>query len=281
VSATATASEVGGSGARASNACIELRGGGKIYPSKRGEVIALQDVTISIEDGEFVSLLGPSGCGKSTLLKCVAGLEELTSGELLVRGETVDGPPLGLGMVFQRDLLLDWRTVLDNTLIMAEFQGLDRREQKPRAIALLERFGLGGFIDRHPWELSGGMRQRAAICRALLTEPRILLMDEPFGALDEQTRIKMGYELLRVWEKTGKTIFFITHSLTEALFLADTVLVMSHRPGRIVGTIDAGLLRPRTYEIIGTPEFGATRNRIWSLISQDDRELSSEGMAGL
>jgi NitT/TauT family transport system ATP-binding protein len=125
------------------------------------------------------------------------------------------------------------------------------------------------------------MRQRVSIARALAPDPRILLMDEPFGALDEQTRIKMGRELLRIWEKTGKTIFFITHSLTEALFLADTVLVMSHRPGQIVGTINAGLPRPRTYEIIGTPEFGATRNRIWSLISQDDRDLSSEGMAGL
>ncbi|HEX3574806.1 MAG TPA: ATP-binding cassette domain-containing protein, partial [Rhodopila sp.] len=130
----------------AATPCVDVRGAGKIYPSRRGEVVALQDVTLRIEDGEFISLLGPSGCGKSTLLKCVAGLEDLSSGHLIVRGRPVDGPPLGLGMVFQRDLLLDWRTVLDNVLIMAEFQGLDRREQKPRAVALLERFGLGKFV---------------------------------------------------------------------------------------------------------------------------------------
>ena len=236
---------------------IEVRGGGKTYPSRRGEVIALQDVTLSIEDGEFVSLLGPSGCGKSTLLKCVAGLEDLTSGELLVRGEAVDGPPLGLGMVFQRDLLLDWRTVLDNVLIMAEFQGLDRREQKPRAVALLERFGLGKFIDRHPWELSGGMRQRAAICRALLTEPQILLMDEPFGALDAMTRDDLNVELTRIWQTARRTVLFVTHSIAEAIFLSDRVVVMSPSPGRVREIVRIDLPRPRPLAVQGTPEFAA------------------------
>ncbi|MGD0432673.1 MAG: ABC transporter ATP-binding protein [Acetobacteraceae bacterium] len=239
------------------NVCIEMRGAVKVYPSRRGEVIALQDVSISVEDGEFVSLLGPSGCGKSTLLKCVAGLEELTGGELLVRGEAVDGPPPGLGMVFQRDLLLDWRTVLDNTLIMAEFQGLDRREQKPRAIALLERFGLGGFIDRHPWELSGGMRQRAAICRALLTEPRILLMDEPFGALDAMTRDDLNVELTRIWQTARRTVLFVTHSIAEAIFLSDRVVVMSPSPGRVREVVRIDLPRPRPLAIQGTAEFAA------------------------
>jgi NitT/TauT family transport system ATP-binding protein len=241
----------------AAHTCIELRGGGKVYPSKRGEVVALRDVTISIDDGEFVSLLGPSGCGKSTLLKCVAGLEELTSGALLVRGEPVDGPPPGLGMVFQRDLLLDWRTVLDNTLIMAEFLGLDRREQKPRAIALLERFGLAGFLDRHPWELSGGMRQRVAICRALLTEPRILLMDEPFGALDAMTRDDLNVELTRIWQTARRTVLFVTHSIAEAIFLSDRVVVMTPGPGRVREVVRIDLPRPRPLAVQGTPEFAA------------------------
>jgi NitT/TauT family transport system ATP-binding protein len=236
-------------------ACVEVRGGGKTYPSRRGEVVALQDVTLSIEDGEFVSLLGPSGCGKSTLLKCVAGLEELTGGKLLVRGQAVDGPPLGLGMVFQRDLLLDWRTVLDNVLIMAEFQGLDRREQRPRAVALLERFGLGKFVDRHPWELSGGMRQRAAICRALLTEPQILLMDEPFGALDAMTRDDLNVELTRIWQTARRTVLFVTHSIAEAIFLSDRVVVMSPSPGRVREVVRIDLPRPRPLAVQGTPEF--------------------------
>ena len=238
-------------------ACVELRNAGKIYASRRGEVIALQDVTLDIHDGEFISLLGPSGCGKSTLLKCVAGLEDLTGGELRVRGELVDGPPPGLGMVFQRDLLLDWRTVLDNVLIMAEFQGLRRREQRPRAIALLERFGLGGFIDRHPWELSGGMRQRAAICRALLTEPQILLMDEPFGALDAMTRDDLNVELTRIWQAARRTVLFVTHSIVEAIFLSDRVVVMSPSPGRVQEILPIDLPRPRPLAIQGTPEFAA------------------------
>jgi NitT/TauT family transport system ATP-binding protein len=239
------------------NACVEIRGGGKIYPSRRGDVIALQDVTLTIEDGEFVSLLGPSGCGKSTLLKCVSGLEELTHGELLVRGKPVDGPPPGLGMVFQRDLLLDWRTVLDNVLIMAEFQGLDRRQQKPRAIALLERFGLAGFIDRHPWELSGGMRQRVAICRALLTEPQMLLMDEPFGALDAMTRDDLNVELTRIWQTARRTVLFVTHSIAEAIFLSDRVVVMTPGPGQVREVVRIDLARPRALTVQATPEFAA------------------------
>jgi len=238
-------------------ACVELRGAGKVYPSRRGEVVALRDVTISIADGEFISLLGPSGCGKSTLLKCVAGLEDLTSGELVVRGAPVDGPPPSLGMVFQRDLLLDWRTVLDNVLIMAEFQGLDRRTQKPRAIALLERFGLGGFIDRHPWELSGGMRQRAAICRALLTEPQLLLMDEPFGALDAMTRDDLNVELTRIWQISRRTVLFVTHSIAEAIYLSDRVVVMSPGPGRVREVVPIDLPRPRPLSVQATPEFAA------------------------
>ena len=248
--------------------CVELRRAGKVYPSWRGEVVALSDVNLTIDDGEFVALLGPSGCGKSTLLKCVAGLEELNSGELLVRGETVDGPPPGLGMVFQRDLLLDWRTVLENVLIMAEFQGLDRREQTPRAIALLERFGLGGFIDRHPWELSGGMRQRAAICRALLTEPQLLLMDEPFGALDAMTRDDLNVELTRIWQTSRRTVLFVTHSIAEAIFLSDRVVVMSPGPGRVRQIVPIELPRPRPLSVQATPEFAAYVTHLRSVFEE-------------
>jgi NitT/TauT family transport system ATP-binding protein len=246
-------------------ACVELQGAGKAYPSHRGEVVAMRDVTFSIDDGEFISLLGPSGCGKSTLLKCVAGLEDLTSGELRVRGEPVDGPPPGIGMVFQRDLLLDWRTVLDNVLIMAEFQGLDRRAQKPRAVALLERFGLGGFIDRHPWELSGGMRQRTAICRALLTEPQLLLMDEPSGALDAMTRDDLNVELTRIWQTSRRTVLFVTHSIAEAIFLSDRVVVMSPGPGRVHKVVPIDLPRPRPLSVQATPEFAEYVTHLRSL----------------
>jgi NitT/TauT family transport system ATP-binding protein len=249
-------------------AVVDIRGGGKIYPSRRGEVSALRDVTLRVEDGEFVSLLGPSGCGKSTLLKCVAGLEDLTSGHLFVRGEAVDGPPRDLGMVFQRDLLLDWRTVLDNVLIMAEFLGLNRGEQRPRAIALLERFGLGGFIDRHPWELSGGMRQRAAICRALLTEPRLLLMDEPFGALDAMTRDDLNVELTRIWQTARRTVLFVTHSIAEAIYLSDRVVVMTPGPGRVREVVTIDLPRPRPLAVQATPEFATYVTHLRGLFAE-------------
>jgi NitT/TauT family transport system ATP-binding protein len=248
--------------------CVDIRNGGKTYASKRGDVVALKDVALTIQDGEFVALLGPSGCGKSTLLKCVAGLEPLTSGDLLVRGEPVNGPPPGLGMVFQRDLLLDWRTVLDNVLIMAEFKGLDRREQRPRAIALLERFGLAGFLDRHPWELSGGMRQRAAICRALLTEPQLLLMDEPFGALDAMTRDDLNVELTRIWQTSKRTVLFVTHSIAEAIFLSDRVVVMSPSPGRVRTVVPIDLLRPRALSVQGTAEFAGYVSQLRDLFAR-------------
>jgi NitT/TauT family transport system ATP-binding protein len=261
---------------------IETRALRKVYGIDRAPIVALQDISFVVEEGSFVSLVGPSGCGKSTLLQMMAGLVPGTSGEVLVDGVAVRQPaPEKISVMFQDATLLPWKRISENIEFPLEIRGMDRDERRHRAAAMLALVGLSEFAERYPHELSGGMRQRVSIARALAPDPRILLMDEPFGALDEQTRIKMGHELLRIWEKTGKTIFFITHSLTEALFLADTVLVMSHRPGQIVGTIKAGLPRPRTYEIIGTPEFGATRNQIWSLISQDDRELSSEGMAGL
>ncbi len=235
---------------------VTISRAGKVYPSPRGDVTALSDIDLDIKTGEFLSVVGPSGCGKSTLLKCVAGLEDISSGNISVHGKTVDGPPDRLGVVFQRDVLLDWRTILDNVLLSAEFLGHKRAHVKDRAIELLQRFGLGGFEDRHPWELSGGMRQRASICRALLSDPELLLMDEPFGALDAMTRDDLNVELTRIWQDSRKTVMFITHSIAEAVYLSDRVVLMSRSPGRIVEVIDIDLPRPRPLSIRETPRFG-------------------------
>jgi len=261
---------------------IETRGLGKVFSIDRAPIVALEDISFAVQEGSFVSLVGPSGCGKSTLLQMLAGLVPSTAGEVLVDGLVVRKPaPDKISVMFQDATLLPWKRVSENIEFPLEIRGVKAAERRERAAAMLSLVGLTEFAARYSHELSGGMRQRVSIARALAPDPRIMLMDEPFGALDEQTRIKMGHELLRIWSKTGKTIFFITHSLTEALFLADVVLVMSHRPGHIVGVIDAQLPRPRTYDIIGSAEFGAARNRIWKLISQDDDEAGANGMASL
>jgi NitT/TauT family transport system ATP-binding protein len=236
---------------------VDINGVNKVYQSKRKPVFALKDVNLTIRKAEFVSVLGPSGCGKSTLLKCIAGLESISSGNLLVDGAAVNAPPSNMGVVFQRDLLLDWRTILDNVLLYAEFRGLPRGEYASRARAVLDLFGLGAFADRYPWELSGGMRQRASICRALLVDPHLLLMDEPFGALDAMTRDELNFELQRTWLETRKTVVFITHSISEAVYLGDRVIVMSPNPGGIVDELEIDLERPRPLSIRETPRFGA------------------------
>jgi len=236
---------------------VSVAGMDKIYPSKNGgKVYALNDVNLDIRRGEFLSVLGPSGCGKSTLLKCIAGLESISGGVLQVEGKAVTEPPAKMGVVFQRDLLLDWRTVIDNILIAAEFLHLDRKDYEPRALELLKKFDLEPYARRFPWELSGGQRQRVSICRALLVDPDLLLMDEPFGALDAMTRDELNFELQRTWLETGKTVVFITHSITEAVYLGDRVVVMSRNPGRIAKTIDVDLPRPRGLEVRETPAFG-------------------------
>ena len=239
---------------------------GKVYPSPRGDVTALADIDLDVRSGEFLSVVGPSGCGKSTLLKTVAGLEAVSSGQISVRGAPVKGPPERLGVVFQRDVLLDWRTILDNVLLSAEFQGLKRAHVEGRAKELLKRFGLGGFENRHPWELSGGMRQRASICRALLSDPELLLMDEPFGALDAMTRDDLNVELTRIWQDSAhgqrKTVLFITHSIVEAVYLSDRVVMMSRAPGRLVDIIDIDIPRPRPLSVRETPRFGELTAKI-------------------
>lgn len=241
---------------------VEVRNAGKVYASARGDVEALRDINLEIREGEFLSIVGPSGCGKSSLLKCVAGLQSMSSGRIAVRNQPVKGPPEGLGMVFQRDVLLDWRTILDNVLLPVHFRGGDLPSFKRKAMELLDLFHLKGFEDRYPWELSGGMRQRASICRALLDDPPLLLMDEPFGALDALTRDDLNIELQSIWARSAKTVLFITHSISEAVLLSDRVAVMKKSPGEIVEIIDIDLPRPRTLAMRETPEFGAYMRRV-------------------
>ncbi|MEX2453814.1 MAG: ABC transporter ATP-binding protein [Rhodospirillaceae bacterium] len=224
---------------------VQMRALGKVYRSPRGDIEALRNIDLDIGAGEFLSVLGPSGCGKSTLLRCLAGLEGVSSGTVEVRGEAVVEPPAAMGIVFQRDVLLDWRTIMDNVLLPIEFRDLSTDDYVERARELLRMLGLGDYEHRYPWELSGGMRQRAAICRALLEDPPLLLMDEPFGALDAMTRDQLNVELQRVWTTTRKTIMFITHSITEAIFLSDRVAVMARDPGRVEEIVEIDLPRPR------------------------------------
>jgi NitT/TauT family transport system ATP-binding protein len=245
------------------NGLIELDKLGMTYQAASGPVEALAGISLSVAGGEFVSLVGPSGCGKSTLLRIVAGLRPATSGTVTVTGRKVVRPIPDIGMVFQAPVLLKWRSILDNVLLPAELAGKDPAALRGRALELLEMAGLSGFAEKLPRELSGGMQQRAALCRALLLDPPLLLMDEPFGALDAMTRDDMALELLRIWGETGsgtkssrKTVLFVTHSIAEAVFLSDRVIVMTARPGRIAADLAIDLPRPRTVEIRASETFG-------------------------
>ncbi len=248
-------SAAGAAGKSIAEAYVRIAGLDKTYHSERGDVEALRGIDLDIRSGEFISILGPSGCGKSTLLKCIAGLEDLTAGDVAIRGQAVVEPPLDTGIVFQRDVLLDWRSVIDNILLPIEFARLRTADWREKALELLHLFELEAFADRYPWELSGGMRQRVAICRGLIRDPALLLMDEPFGALDAITRDELNLELERIWEATHKTIVFITHSIPEAVFLSGRVVVMSRNPGQIVEVMDIELDRPRALDIRETPAF--------------------------
>jgi NitT/TauT family transport system ATP-binding protein len=241
---------------------IELRGVSKTYRTLDGEVPSLLPIDFSIGDGEFVVVVGPSGCGKTTLLKMLAGLLPPSLGEILVEGQRITSPHSGVGVVFQSAMLLPWRNVFRNVMMPVEVKGLDREIYEPRAHALLKMVGLADFENKFPWQLSGGMQQRASICRALVHDPKIVLMDEPFGALDAMTRERMNVELQRIQRETKKTVLLITHSIPEAVFLADRVMVMSARPGTIAAVYDVALPRPRTLDLLADPAFVALSQKV-------------------
>ena len=234
---------------------IRLEGVRKSYTMADGSMLAVSDATFSVQDGEFVSILGPSGCGKSTLLMIIAGLRSVTAGRVLIDDVLVTGPQTDVGIVFQTDVLLEWRTALDNVLLQATIRKLPRASYRQKALDLLSSVGLRDFEHRYPAQLSGGMRQRVSICRALVHNPRILLMDEPFGALDALTREQMQEDLQALWMTERKSVVFITHSIPEAVFLSDRVVVMTHRPGQVEKIVPIVLPRPRDQNTLILPEF--------------------------
>lgn len=245
---------------------------GKTY----GEVEAMRDVSLEVDEGEFVSIVGPSGCGKSTLMEIVGGLIEPSTGTITIAGNPVRGTDPAIGIVFQQESAFPWRTVIDNVAFGLEMVGTEKAERLRRAQDMIELVGLSGFEDRYPAELSGGMRQRVAIARTLVMQPKLILMDEPFGALDEQTRRILGEELSRIREATNATVLFITHSFDEALLLSDRIVVMTARPGTIKTVVENPLPRPRDSRIVSDPEFGRLSAQLWESL----REESMRALAG-
>ena len=255
---------------------------GKVFRGRGATVTALDAISFDVRDGEFVVLVGPSGCGKSTLLDLLGGLSAPTSGRILVDGVPVTGPGLDRGIVFQQYALLPWRTARGNVEFGLEAKGIPRRQRQSQAREFLQLVGLAGFADRYPHELSGGMKQRVAIARSLAFDPDVLLMDEPFAALDAQTRNGLQDELLRIWEQTGKTVVFITHGIEEAVYLGQRVAVMTSRPGRIKKIVDVPITaRSATEDLRSDPEFTRYRHEIWTLLRDEvtraqDQELARD-----
>jgi NitT/TauT family transport system ATP-binding protein len=245
---------------------LEFRNLTKVYATDDGPVRALDQISLAQRQGEFLSILGPSGCGKSTLMMIAAGLLPASNGLVVVRGQRVVAPRTDVGIIFQSPVLLEWRTALGNIMLQAEARHLDRKASERRARELLAAVGLAGFEGKYPDELSGGMRQRVSLCRALIHNPPQLLMDEPFGALDALTRDQLVLDLQRLWNETRMTVLFITHSVAEAVFLSDRVIVMTPRPGRIDQVIDIDLPRPRTLAMRESPEFNRYNRQILDLL---------------
>ena len=253
-------------------ALVSIRGVSQRFGVDGTGVAALDSINLEIPDGQFVAVVGPSGCGKSTLLSLVAGLRLPSSGTVLCDGEPITAPmPRKVGMIFQEANLLPWLTAVDNVAFPLKLRRVAKAERLLTARRMLELTGLAGFEDRLPHQLSGGMKQRVAIARGLVQNPAVLLMDEPFAALDEQTRMVLGDELLRIWSETRKTVLFVTHSLNEAVYLADRVVVLSARPGRVVDDVPVDLPRPRSFAMTGSERFGALKDRIWQHIKSAER----------
>lgn len=256
---------------------VRFRAVGMTYESRRGPTTAIENVTGDVAHGRFVSVIGPSGCGKSTLLDIVAGLTLPTSGDVSVDGVQVTKPRREVAMVFQDDSTLHWRTVQQNVEFGLEAAGVGRSERRETARHFIDLVGLSGFESHHPRELSGGMKQRVAIARALALDPGMLLMDEPFGALDQQTRMFIGAELVRIWEATKKTVLFVTHDIQEAVHLSDEVWVMSHRPSVLREVIKIDIGRPRPAEAIKHPEFHRLTTHLWDLIREESSKTLGSG----
>ena len=250
---------------------LELQGVTHRFAEAGGQgVLALDDISLNIAPGRFLCLLGPSGCGKSTIFNIAAGLLRPTAGTVRIDGEDVTGSIGMVGYMLQKDLLLPWRTVLDNVILGIELKGVPRRDARERALPLLRRYGLGGFEHRHPQALSGGMRQRAALLRTLLCDTEIVLLDEPFGALDAQTRARMQEWLLALWSDFHKTVIFVTHDVEEAVYLSDEIVVMTPRPGRVKAHLAVDLPRPRARQVVSEPAFSRLREQCVALIENGD-----------
>ncbi len=255
---------------------IEIRAVHKEFAKGERRVVALEEIDLTVAEREFVAILGPSGCGKSTLLNMVAGFDLPTRGSVKVAGEEILAPAPTRGVVFQEPALFPWLTVMDNVVFGPKTRGQSAADYRARAAQIIEAVGLSGFEASYPAELSGGMRQRVGIARVLIMEPKVLLMDEPFGSLDAQTRTLMQELLLALWERHHQTVLFITHDIEEAVLLADRVCVMTARPGRIKKSIDVGMPRPRSIELTTSPEFNALRREVLELIREESMRAAME-----
>ncbi|BDH60275.1 ABC transporter ATP-binding protein [Lysinibacillus sp. PLM2] len=255
---------------------LEVLNGNKIFKKSGKEFIALQDTTIQIEEGKFISIIGPSGCGKSTLFNMIAGLMKPTSGEILLDGKSIVGENGHVGYMLQKDLLLPWRTILENVILGLEIKGIPKKEAYAKALPLLHRYGLKGFENHLPNELSGGMRQRAALLRTILYDSEIILLDEPFGALDAQTRLTMQNWLLQIWEDFKKTVLFVTHDIDEAIYLSDEIYVLSPRPGRLKARVSVNMARPRNDQSLLSEDFIRLKQQLLEMLKEDQiEEVSS------
>jgi NitT/TauT family transport system ATP-binding protein len=259
---------------------IELRGVAKIYQTAQGELEALSNINLCVDEGEFLCIIGPSGCGKSTLLRILAGLYQQSAGEVVVNKNGASNRPTN-AVVFQEYAIFPWRTVSDNVAFGLEMRGVPRGEREKRTSAYLSKVGLTQFANHYPYQLSGGMKQRVALARALATDPEILLMDEPFGALDAQTRSVLQEELVRIWEEEKKTVVYITHSIEEAIMLGDRVVLMTARPGKIKSTYEVALPRPRSLKLRTTPEYNRLAQVIWEdLVEEVNKVMENGEVAG-